>query len=105
MELSPSSNLQTGAIAQWGEDMDDHPFDILYQLGFKVTVNTDNRLMSRTTLTRELELLTRAFEYDLHDLEQFQMNAASAAFLDREEREELMDMIAEGFSRAGNGRY
>lgn len=105
LELSPSSNLQTGAIAQWGEEMDDHPFDILYQLGFKVTVNTDNRLMSRTTLTRELELLTRAFEYDLHDLEQFQMNAASAAFLDREEREELMDMIAEGFSRAGNGRY
>jgi len=104
LELSPSSNLQTGAIEKWGEEIEDHPFDILYQLGFKVTVNTDNRLMSRTTLTRELELLADAFEYGLGDLEQFQMNAAASVFLDREEREELMDMIAEGFSRAGNGR-
>ena len=48
LELSPSSNLQTGAIAAWGDDLIDHPFDLLYQLGFRVTVNTDNRLMSNT---------------------------------------------------------
>ncbi|MGB3374081.1 MAG: adenosine deaminase [Microbacterium sp.] len=99
LELAPSSNLQTGAIAQWGEDFADHPFDLLHQLGFAVTVNADNRTMSATSLTRELALLVDAFDYDLDDLETFQFNAASAAFLPVEEREELVEMIAEGFER------
>ena len=100
LELSPSSNLQTGAIAQWGDDLIDHPFDLLYQLGFRVTVNTDNRLMSRTTLSRELVLLAETFGYDLTDLEVFQLNAAAASFLPLEDREELADMITDGFERA-----
>ena len=100
LELCPSSNLQTGAISEWGEEFTDHPFDILYELGFKVTVNTDNRLMSRTTLTRELELLVEHFGYELGDLEQLQINAAEASFQDLEAREELIDMIVEGFTRA-----
>ena len=57
LELSPSSNLQTGAVERWGRTLEDHPFDLLYQLGFAVTVNCDNRTMSRTSLTRELALL------------------------------------------------
>ena len=81
LELSPSSNLQTGAIEAWGTEFADHPFDLLYQLGFSVTVNVDNRTMSRTSLTRELALLVRAFDYDLDDLQAFQLNAAAAAFL------------------------
>lgn len=97
LELSPSSNLHTGAIEAWGTELADHPFDLLYQLGFAVTVNVDNRTMSRTSLTRELALLVDAFGYDLDDLEAFQFNAASAAFLPVEEREELVEMIAEGF--------
>lgn len=100
LELAPSSNLQTGAISMLGEEMMDHPFDILYELGFKVTVNTDNRLMSNTTLTRELELLMTTFDYSLADLEQFQMNAAESCFQGLDEREELMDMISEGFAKA-----
>ena len=100
LELSPSSNLQTGAISMLGETMSDHPFDILYELGFKVTVNTDNRLMSRTTLTRELELLMSTFGYSLADLEQFQLNAAEASFQALDDREELIDMISEGFANA-----
>lgn len=99
LELSPSSNLQTGAVAAWGEELGDHPFDLLYQLGFSVTVNVDNRTMSRTSLTRELALLVDAFEYDLDDLETFQLNAAAGAFLPIEEREELIELIAEGFER------
>ena len=105
LELSPSSNLQTGAIADLEEAREDdielpmqaHPFNMLYELGFKVTVNTDNRLMSGTSLTRELQLLTEAFDYDLDDLEQFQLNAADVVFQDREDREELKDMIQDGF--------
>jgi adenosine deaminase len=100
LELSPSSNLQTGAIEAWGEEISDHPFDLLYQLGFRVTVNTDNRLMSNTSLSRELALLSDAFGYDLDDLEVFQLNAAAATFLPLEDREELADEIALGFEEA-----
>jgi len=100
LELSPSSNLQTGAISMLGDQFSDHPFDILYGLGFKVTVNTDNRLMSRTSLTRELELLMSNFGYSLADLEQFQLNAAESAFQALDDREELIDMISDGFANA-----
>jgi adenosine deaminase len=100
LELSPTSNLQTGAIAAWGDDIVDHPFDLLYQLGFRVTVNTDNRLMSGTTLSRELAVLSDAFGYELDDLEVFQLNAAEAAFLPLEDREELAEAITAGFDEA-----
>ncbi len=97
LELSPSSNLQTGAIAAWGTTMDAHPFDLFFQLGFAVTVNTDNRLQSGTTLSRELTLLADAFGYGVADLEAFQLNAAIAAFLPLDDREALAERIHEGF--------
>ncbi|WP_423918515.1 adenosine deaminase [Frigoribacterium sp. 2-23] len=100
LELSPQSNLQTGAIAAWGTDLDDHPFDLLYQLGYRVTVNTDNRLMSRTSLSKELALLAQAFDYELSDLEAFQLNAAAASFLPLEDRDDLADRISAGFEGA-----
>ena len=53
--------------------------------------------MSRTSLTRELALLAETFGYDLDDFETFQLNAAAAAFLPVDDREELIDLIAEGF--------
>jgi len=97
LELSPQSNLQTGAIAAWGEELEDHPFDLLYQLDFAVTVNVDNRTMSDTSLTKELTLLSEAFDYDLTDLETFQLNAAAATFQPLEIREALADRISEAF--------
>ncbi|WP_086474319.1 adenosine deaminase [Plantibacter elymi (nom. nud.)] len=97
LELSPQSNLQTGAIAAWGEELEDHPFDLLYQLDFAVTVNVDNRTMSDTSLTKELTLLSEAFDYDLTDLETFQLNAAAATFQPLEFREALADRISEAF--------
>lgn len=97
LEICPSSNVQTAAFEDWGEELADHPFDLLYQLGFTVTVSCDNRLQSGTSLTRELSLLADAFDYDLEDLETFQQNAAEAAFLPVEDREELADMVADGF--------
>ncbi|MDH6425157.1 adenosine deaminase [Aurantimicrobium minutum] len=100
LELSPSSNLQTGAIAAWGDDIMDHPFDLLYQLGMTVTVNSDNRLQSGTSLSRELWLVADAFAYGLADLETFQQNAAASAFLPLEDREALADAITDGFVEA-----
>lgn len=100
LELSPTSNVDTRSFAQWGDEMIDHPFDLLYQLGFRVTVNTDNRLMSRTSLSRELFVLAETFGYDLTDLAVFQLNAAASSFLPLEEREELADEITAGFEAA-----
>jgi adenosine deaminase len=96
LEIAPSSNLQTNAA---GTELIDHPFDLLYQLGFRVTVNTDNRLMSRTSLSRELFLLAETFGYDVDDFEVFQLNAAAAAFLPLEDREDLADQISAGFGQ------
>ncbi len=95
LEIAPTSNLQTGAH---GRTIEEHPFDLLYQLGFRVTVNPDNRLMSRTSITRELAILADAFGYDLDDLAVFQLNAAAASFLPIEDRDALADLIAAAYA-------
>lgn len=100
LEVCPSSNLQTGAVASFGEDIETHPIDLLYQTGFAVTVNTDNRLMSSVTLTGEFELLMETFEYDLDDILELTMNAVNAAFLPLDERAALSAFVTEGFNRA-----
>jgi len=98
LETSPSSNLQTGAVAAWGTEMAHHPFDHLYRLGFAVTVNTDNRLMSSTTLTKELSLLAEAFGYGLDDLLAFQLNAAAGAFMTFEAKDSVIDSLVRAYS-------
>lgn len=96
LECCPTSNLQTGA-SPWGPGLNDHPFDVMYQLGMRVTVNPDNRLMSDTTLSTELALLADTFGYDLEDLLQLQLNAAMGAFLPLDERQQLVERISAGF--------
>jgi adenosine deaminase len=89
LELCPSSNVQTGAATSIAE----HPFGRLADLGFCVTVNADNRLMSATTLTRELALLCEAFDYGLDDVCRFELNAAGSVFAPYETRMELAERI------------
>ncbi|MEQ6903213.1 adenosine deaminase [Nocardioides sp. YIM 152588] len=90
LEMCPSSNVQTGAAASIAE----HPIKLLADLRFRVTVNTDNRLMSGTSMTREFELLTEAFGYGLREVEWFTVNAMKSAFLHYDERLRLiMDVI------------
>ncbi|WP_144629058.1 adenosine deaminase [Arthrobacter woluwensis] len=98
LEVCPSSNLQTGAIASFGDDISAHPIDMLYQTGFNVTINTDNRLMSGVTLTDEFNLLVETFDYDLDDLLELTLNAAEAAFLPLEEKEALVEYINEAYT-------
>jgi adenosine deaminase len=100
LELCPTSNMQTGAISDLGDEFVDHPVAILFDLGFRVTISPDNRLMSGTSVTRELEQLVEHFEFDLDDLEQLQLNAAEASFQTLDAREELMELIQEGFAKA-----
>ncbi|CAN7256912.1 adenosine deaminase [Arthrobacter sp. LjRoot78] len=98
LEICPSSNLQTGAISGFGEGIESHPLDMLYQLGFNVTINTDNRLMSGVTLTDEFELLVETFDYDLDDILELTLNAAEAAFLPLEEKEALVEYINDAYA-------
>jgi adenosine deaminase len=98
LEICPSSNLQTGAIAGFGEGIESHPLDMLYQIGFNVTINTDNRLMSGVTLTDEFELLVETFDYDLDDLLELTLNAAEAAILPLEEKEALVEYINDAYA-------
>jgi adenosine deaminase len=82
LEMCPSSNVQTGAA----ESIERHPIGMLRRLGFRVTVNTDNRLMSGTSMSREMELLSEAFGYGLDDLQWFTVNAMKSAFIPFDER-------------------
>jgi len=82
LEMCPTSNVQTGAARSIAE----HPIGPLRRLGFRVTVNTDNRLMSGTSMTNEMELLSQAFGYGLDDLQWFTVNAMKSAFIPFDER-------------------
>ena len=87
LEVCPSSNLQTGIA----DTIEEHPVTALNDLGFAVTVNTDNRLMSGTTLSKEMYLLVKDAEWELEDLYVATMTAANASFQTYEERNDLVE--------------
>jgi len=89
LEMCPSSNVQTGAVKSIAE----HPIGLLRDLFFRVTVNTDNRLMSGTSMTREMTLLVEAFDYGWADLQWFTVNAMKSAFIPFDERLDLINAV------------
>ena len=96
LELCPHSNVQTGAAASIAE----HPIGRLARLRFQVTVNTDNRLMSNTSMTTEMAALVEAFDYGLDDLRWFTINAMKSAFLPFDQRLKLInEVIKPGYER------
>jgi len=96
LEMCPSSNVQTGAAPSIAE----HPIGLLRELRFRVTVNTDNRLQSGTTLSEEFAKLSSAFGYDWDDLQWFTVNAMKSAFLPFDERLSLINgQIKPGFAQ------
>src|SRR6202453_773469 len=82
LEISLLSNVHTGATPSLAE----HPFKIFYQEKFRVTLNTDNRLMSHTTMTQEFEAAADTFGLTLEDFEKITINAMKSAFLPYKER-------------------
>lgn len=97
LEMCPSSNLQTGVCRTIAE----HPIGLLRRLGFRVTLNTDNRLMSHTSLSQEMELCSEAFGWGLADMQWLTVNAMKSAFLPFDERLELINsVIKPGYARA-----
>ncbi len=100
LELCPSSNVQTGAAASIAE----HPIGVLHDLRFRVTVNTDNRLMSGTSMSREMALLTEGFGYGWADLQWFTVNAMKSSFLGFDERLALInDVIKPAYAKLIGG--
>jgi adenosine deaminase len=96
LELCPSSNVQTGAAASIRE----HPIGLLRDLRFRVTVNTDNRLMSGTSMSREMALLVEAFGYGWAELQWFTVNAMKSAFIPFDERLALInDVIKPAYAK------
>ena len=76
LEMSPTSNLQTGNI----KDYNSHPAGVLIELGFNIALNTDNRLMSATSLSREYKVMQDAHNWDLNQINIMNTNALRAAF-------------------------
>ncbi|WP_431984942.1 adenosine deaminase [Streptomyces qinglanensis] len=89
LELCPSSNLQTGAAPSYAE----HPIGLLRRLHFRTTVNTDNRLMSGTSMSREFEHLVSTFDYTLDDMQWFTVNAMKSAFIPFDERLAMINEV------------
>ena len=87
LELCPTSNVNTGVCATIAE----HPIGMLRRLRFRVTVNTDNRLMSDTSMSRELVQLHEAFGWGLDDFEWLTLNAMKSAFAPFPERLKLIN--------------
>jgi adenosine deaminase len=97
LEMCPTSNVQTGAARSIAE----HPIRILRQLQFRVTVNTDNRLMSQVTLSSEFHRLVEEFGYGWSDVEWLTINAMKSAFAGFDERLRLINTIIKpGFATA-----
>jgi adenosine deaminase len=96
LEICLLSNVHTGAARSLAE----HPFKIFYQEKFRVTLNTDNRLMSDTTMTREFAAARDAFDLSIEDFEKITINAMKSAFLPYDQRCGLIySVIKPGYSR------
>lgn len=85
LEICPTSNTQTGVC----ETVAEHPFNLLYELGFACTVNTDNRLVSGCTMSSEFEALAEAFGMEYWQFLEMTTNALDNAFCDQPLRETL----------------
>ena len=94
LEIAPSSNVQTGAYPSLAA----HPVDRLHRLGFAVTVNTDNRLMSGVSVSSELHDVATTFRWAWDDVRTVTERALAAAFLSKDERDRLLtDVVRPGY--------
>lgn len=95
LEICLSSNVHTGA----SKSLEEHPFSLFKDLGYRVTLNTDNRLMSRTSMTEEYRIAVDVYGCTLNDLETISINGMKSAFLHYEERCEIIyERIKRGFA-------
>jgi adenosine deaminase len=96
LEMCPTSNIDIGAVAR----LEDHPIDLLKRLRFRVTLNTDNRLMSHISLSDEFASMVTTFGWDLADMEWVTLNAIKSAFLPFDGRLRIInEQVKPGYAR------
>jgi adenosine deaminase len=96
LELCPSSNIQTGVATSFA----DHPLAKLAKLRFRVTINTDNRLMSATSMSREMTEMVKQCGWTFQDLQRVTINALKSAFIPFEERLAIIEEVVKpGYQR------
>jgi adenosine deaminase len=97
LEICLTSNVDTGAVPS----LEDHPFGLYFKYKFRVTLNTDDRLMSDTSMTKEFRIAHSTFRLGLDDLEKLTINAMKSAFLPYNRRITLIyDIIKPGYAKA-----
>ncbi|WP_035833471.1 adenosine deaminase [Jonesia quinghaiensis] len=99
LEMCPCSNLQTGAA----QSIASHPITRLRDLDFAVTINTDNRLMSGTSMSHEMRLLVSEAGWDIHDLLNATLVAAWSTFTHHDARLALGERIITAFEEIHDG--
>ena len=82
LEICLLSNVHTGAI----DKIENHPFGVLFKEKFRVTINTDDRLMSDTTMTKEFLTAIKYFNVTLDEIEKITINSMKSAFIHYKER-------------------
>lgn len=97
LEICLTSNVDTGAV----KSLEEHPFGVYHRYKFRVTLNTDDRLMSDTTMTKEYRIAHQVFRLSLDDLEKVTINAMKSAFLPHNRRLRLIyEVIKPGYTKA-----
>ncbi|KAB1504214.1 adenosine deaminase [Corynebacterium sp. 320] len=100
LEVCPTSNTQTGVC----DTIADHPFNLLYDMGFNLSINTDNRLVSGTTMTQEYVRLAEDFDFEYWQFLEFTTNALDAAWADQDLKQHLLrEVIYPAFAELGLG--
>ncbi|MEY2814995.1 MAG: hypothetical protein RIS05_743 [Actinomycetota bacterium] len=85
LEMAPTSNLQTGGAASY----ETHQIGVMKKLGFNVTINTDNRLMSATSMIREVTEISRGYSWNIDDLHDVARNGIMSAFISEDEKTDI----------------
>lgn len=93
LEVAPTSNLQTGVADTYAH----HPIEKLFDLGFNIGINTDNRLMSRTSMSHEFAECKKAFGWGLAEFRELTISAMTAAFID--DKSEFLKKIGAGYDQ------
>ena len=95
LEICLTSNWQTKSV----RSLKYHPLKFYYEQGIRVTLNTDNRLMSDTTMAKEMMLAHKLFGFTLHDFKEITIMAMKSAFIHSKERKTMIKCIAEEFEQ------
>jgi adenosine deaminase len=98
LECCPSSNVQTGAVA----DLPSHPLKLYFDLGLRITINTDNRLITDTTVSRELWLCHSRMGLSFADIKQLIVSGFKSSFSPFHERQEYLRRVTQELQRFGD---